>query len=483
MTQSLWMKRILQVRLVQEETAFTRVDQSGCVWALLRQNECRVAFGRGNGEQLGPQELRGSPVNIPGLPLRRKEKPSVFYGWIIVAASFSAMTVHGFAGSFGLFYRPLMDQFGWTVAEVALASSTSSVTYMLSVLPVSLTYKRLNLKLIILLGGLLMGSGLALSSQVSTLGQLCFFYGVVMGIGSSTIWVPFTSTIMKWFTRKRGVAMGIALSGSGFGSLCISPLVAHIITVYGWRTAFLVAGTSTFIVMLSAAVLMKSSPKEMGLKPYGEGLGQEPKTDERRPVEVARDFTLRKAIGRVEFWLVYILWALSMIMASVYNQQIVLFADTLGVSAIAASVALGMIGFSSILGRLTVGFLLDRIGLKRALTLSYAINLLSAILLMFAKNEYSLYVFAFIFGLSLGGRITLEVPLATGLFGLANLGAILGFFETAFGIGGVIGPYLAGYVFDLTGRYYELFLFCALLSTLLLAITVLLKPARTRARR
>lgn len=391
------------------------------------------------------------------------------------------MTVHGFMGSFGLFYRPLMDQFGWTAAEVALAPSTSSVTYILSVLPVSLAYKRLKLKPIILLGGLLMSSGLVLSSQVRTLWQLCLFYGVVIGIGSSTIWVPFTSTIMRWFTRKRGIAMGVALSGSGFGSLFISPMMAYIIATYGWQTAFLVAGTSTFMIMLSATLLMKSDPEEMGLKPYGEDLGSESRTEQRRKhAEYVHDFTLREATEKAEFWLVYVLWALSTVMISIYNQQIVLFAGTLGVSAIMASVALGMIGFSSILGRLTVGFLLDRIGLRRALALSYVLNLLAAILLMLAKNEYSLFGFAFIFGFSMGGRTTLEVPLATSLFGLTNLGAVLGFFETAFGVGGVIGPYLAGYVFDITGRYYELFLFCVFLSVLLFVITVLLKPASTR---
>lgn len=415
----------------------------------------------------------------------RNEQPSVFYGWVIVAAAFLAMTVHGFIGSFGLFYRPLMDHFGWSATEVALAPSTSAVMYLLSVLPVSLTYKRLNIRLVVFLGGILMGLGLALSSQVTALWQLCLFYGVVTGIGASTVWVPFTSTIMKWFTKKRGIAMGVALSGSGVGSLCISPLIAYIIVTHGWQRAFLVAGISTFLIMLSAGILMRSSPEEIGLRPYGEDFSPRPRSNEESrhtATEFVGDLTLSEAMNRLEFWLVYSLWALSTIMVSIYNQQIALFAGMVGIASVAASVALGLIGFSSILGRLTLGFVSDRIGLRRALSLCYAINLVSAILLMLTNNELSLYMFAAMFGFALGGRITLEVPLASGLFGVANLGAILGFFETAFGVGGVIGPYLAGYVFDVTGRYYELFLFCIFLSVGLLAITGVLRPAGARNR-
>lgn len=425
------------------------------------------------------KSCEGKDMRTPRSPLR-KNGLSPFYGWIIVAASFGAMSVHGFFSSFGVFYKPLMDDFGWTAAEVALAPSISSITYILSVVLVSFVYKR-SVRLVILLGGLLMTISLVLSSQMTELWQLYVLFGILGGIGTSTIWVPFTSTLMRWFTRKRGVAMGIALSGSGLGSLCAAPLLAYTIIIYGWRTAFLVAGVSTFLIMLSAGLVMRSGPEEMGLKPYGEELSDERSLDEGRQTStrIAQDFTVREAIRKADFWMLYALWVFSMVMSSIYNQHIVLFAITIGIPSIVASIALGTIGFSSILGRLTVGFLLDRIGTKRALIFCFLINLASAALLAVTTNELSLYLFAMIFGFSMGGRITLEVPLASGFFGLANLGGVLGILETAFGIGGFIGPYLAGYMFDQTGRYYELFLFCAFLSVALLLLTIRFKPIGT----
>jgi OFA family oxalate/formate antiporter-like MFS transporter len=406
----------------------------------------------------------------------------LFYGWVIVGACFFAMVAQSFLFSFGVFYKPLIDHFGWSVADVSLASSISSIVYIASVLPVSWAYQKMNVRLIVMAGSILMGSGLALSSQVTSLWQLYFFYGIVAGIGNSTVWVPFTSTIMKWFTEKRGVAMAIALCGHGVGSLVAAPLLAYVIVTTGWKMAFLTAGVSTFVIVMLAGLLMKASPETMGLK-SNRAMSEHSRhlpTDrvQDKPMTV-QHFSVREALSSMEFWLVYSLWVLSTIMHSIYSQHIVLFAIGLGISVVTASVVLGAIGFSSIIGRLVTGSLLDRIGVRWALILSYGINAASAFLLLVSTSEPLLFLFAFMFGFSFGGRTTLEVPLAVSFAGLANLGIISGVLETAFGIGGFIGPYLAGLVFDTTGRYYEVFLFCGILSTLLSAITIILKPAKT----
>lgn len=191
---------------------------------------------------------------------------SLFYGWIVVAASFFAMTAHACFFSFGVFYKPLMDQFGWTTSEVALAPSIVSFMYLASVIPMSSLYQRLNVRYVVLIGGILMGSGLVLSSQVTSLWQLYLFYGVLAGAGTSTIWVPFTSTIMRWFTRRRGLAMAVALSGSGVGSLLMAPLLAYMIVTFDWRMSFLVAGGIVFLLMSSAAVVIRGGAGGNGLE-------------------------------------------------------------------------------------------------------------------------------------------------------------------------------------------------------------------------
>jgi predicted MFS family arabinose efflux permease len=401
----------------------------------------------------------------------------IFYGWVIVAACFFAVMANAILLSFGVFYKPLITQFGWRAADVALAPSILSVVYLVMVLPVSWVYQKVSIKVVVLVGGILMGLGLALSSTITSLWQLYLFYGIIAGVGSSTIWVPFTSAIMNWFDHKRGIAMGIALSGYGLGSLVAAPSLSYIIETGGWRMAFLFSGVATFLILFSASLVAKTSPKEIGLKPYRsiQEMGHE-SFDES---VASGNSSLHKAIRTKPFWLLYCLWISSQIVTSLYTQHIVLFALGLGISFILGSLGLGIIGLSSIIGRFVVGFFLDRVGIRRALLFCYLVTLLSALLLLVTRDALWLFLFATLFGFSFGGRSVLEVPITSAFFGLTHLAIIVGALETAFGVGGMIGPYLGGYAYDVTGGYSQVFLFCTLLAILSVAIVVFLKPSET----
>jgi predicted MFS family arabinose efflux permease len=404
----------------------------------------------------------------------------VFYGWVIVAASFFAVMANAILLSFGVFYKPLIAQFGWRAADVALAPSILSVVYVVMVLPISWVYQRLSIRLVVLVGGILMGLGLALSSTITSLWQLYLFYGIIAGVGSSTIWVPFTSAIMKWFDHKRGIAMGTALSGYGLGSLVAAPSLSYIIETSGWRMAFLLSGVATFLILFSASLVAKTSPEEIGLKPYRSIQTRDDHRESFDQSVAIEESSFSKAIRSKPFWLMYCLWLSSQIVTSLYTQHLVLFALGLGISFILASLGLGIIGLSSIIGRFAIGLFLDRVGIRRALLFCYLIALLSASLLLVTKDALWLFVFATLFGFSFGGRSVLEVPLTSGFFGLIHLAIIVGALETAFGVGGLIGPYLGGYAYDTTGGYSQVFLLCVLLAMLSVVLVVILKPSKVR---
>jgi MFS family permease len=168
------------------------------------------------------------------------------------------------------------------------------------------------------------------------------------------------------------------------------------------------------------------------------------------------------------------LWIFSTVVRSIYFQHIVLFSIKIDIPSVNAALALGIMGATSIIGRIITGFIMDRIGSSRSLIFCYVINLFSTLILIFTETEFFLYLFAVLFGFSYGGRTTLEVPLTMDFFDLKNIAIILGMFEIAFGIGGFIGPYLAGYVYDILGRYNEIFLFCSFITIISLIITILL---------
>jgi sugar phosphate permease len=191
----------------------------------------------------------------------------------------------------------------------------------------------------------LMGSGLALSSQVTTLGQLYLLYGILAGVGTSALCVPFMSAITKWFNKRRGIVVGISLSESGFGSFCAAPLGCVIVTD-GWRSAFLIAGTVAFLIIISVGLVIKDRPEEMGLKPYSEDPKDklESQGQRRSTKSVANSYSVREVLRRKGSWLLYVLWTFSTIVVSIYNHHIVLFSNTIGIASTTASIALGTIG-------------------------------------------------------------------------------------------------------------------------------------------
>jgi len=223
--------------------------------------------------------------------------------------------------------------------------------------------------------------------------------------------------------------------------------------------------------MSAATLAVKDSPADLGLEPY-----RSSQVTSARFQHALRDgLTFHQAIRRRQFWSLYGMWLASQIVTSLYTQHVVLFALGQGISFILASVALGMIGFSSIIGRFATGVFLDRAGIGRALVLCYVASLLAGVVLLVTRDVAFLLLFALIFGLSFGGRSVIEVPIITNFFGLTQLAVIVGALETSFGVGGLIGPYLGGYAYDLTGGYSQVFLLCCLLSGISLVIAISLQ--------
>lgn len=193
------------------------------------------------------------------------------YGWVMVIIA--ACTLASYAlmpYTFGVFLRPLTVEFSWERGALSGAYSM----YMLAAGILGIFTGRLSDKygprILVTISGLLAGIGLLLMSQINSLWQVYLIWGLFMGIGGSCVVVPVLSTIPRWFTKKRGIAMGITAAGFGLGAV-ISPLLAQwLISTYDWRQAFIILGLVTFIIIIPLAQFMKHSPQRIGLKPYGE---------------------------------------------------------------------------------------------------------------------------------------------------------------------------------------------------------------------
>lgn len=406
------------------------------------------------------------------LPSIRSKKPGFFYGYVIVAAAFSIVIIaHGAQYTFGIFFKPILTEFGWTSAATSGAFSLYLVLWGLLSIFVGRLNDSFGPRIVMTASGFFLGLGYLLMSQVSVLWQLYLFYGVIIAIGMSGAWVPLISTVPKWFVKRRGLMTGIVTSGSGIGTILLSLAASRLISVYGWRISYMIVGSGVLVLLMLAAQFLRRDPQQIGQLPYGE--------DETKGESLnaqAREFSLQEAIRTGQFWLVCAIFLCFGFILYTIMVHIVPHAIDLGISPIIAANIIVIIGGVNAVGRIIIGYSSDRIGVKPSLLISFILMGIALLWVMVAKEVWMFYLFAIIFGFGYGGLATLTSMVTAELFGLRSLGAIVGVVMFSFTLGGAIGPLLAGSVFDISGSYKPAFLASAAVSAAGIILSSVLKP-------
>ncbi len=388
--------------------------------------------------------------------------PTVYYGWIIVAASFLVLMNYGIFYSYGVFFKPLIAEFGWSRAETSLAFSFYLLTYSTAAILMGWLSDRYGPRLPILLAALLIGGGFAALSQVSSLWTLYLFFGLVAALGHGASWLVPVSTVVRWFEQRRGMAVGMVTAGMGVGTLLYPPLANWLIASLGWRETFLIVGAVAFGYNALAALLLRRGPASLGLVAYGAGTGPAPGVEDPAPYP---GYTLREAVGTYAFWSIYAAVTLGFASYSLLLVHLVPYATDQGIDPGRAAWAMGLIGVGALLGRVVLGTVSDRIGRRWTLRLAYVVNALAIAGLMAGLDIGMLYIIAFAVGFfGIGGSVVLG-PLFGEMFGQLHLGKILGVFMTCGAVAGFLGPFLAGYLFDLTGSYSSAFMVAAAMAS------------------
>jgi len=397
---------------------------------------------------------------------------NVHYGWVMVAMTIGILVVHALISyCFGLFLKPMTLEFGWDRgALAAVYSMIVLVTGSLGILSGRLT-DRYGPRPIVTIGGLLIGIAFILMSQINSLWQVYLIWGFLTGVGFSFCLIPVMTIIPRWFVKGRGMVMGIVMTGRGIGGI-ISPLLAQwLISDYGWRWTFVILGLIALILIIPVAQFMRHSPQRMGLKPYGEDEMAEVK---QFPSSAIEGLSFSQAIRTSRFWLFGFILASVFFCLGTIMVHIVPYAGDTGIPAITAASVLSIAAGVSIVGRLVIGFISDRIGGRLILTICLILLTLSIIWLLFAENTWMFYVFAVMFGLSYGG-FTLLLPVVTAeLFGLASFGVIIGSITFMTTLGDAVGAPVSGTIFDITGSYRLAFLTIIVICTVAVILSVFL---------
>lgn len=292
----------------------------------------------------------------------------------------------------------------------------------------------------------------------------------------SATFVPANSIIARWFVRRRATMTGVVLCGSPVGTMIMPPVARWLISIYGWREAYIIAGIAALVLIVVAAQFLKSAPEQFGKLPLNE--------DEVRAegkVSKSREFSIQEAFHTRQFWLLSGISACTWFCVGVIMVHIVIHATGLGIPAASAASIMALMGGVSIAGRLITGTAADRIGNRSALIVSFAIMSASLFWLVAAQELWALYLFGALFGFAWGGLGPLVSPVVAELFGLSSHGAILGVSFTLAMIGEAFGPVLAGRIFDVTYSYQWAFLLCAAVGAIGIVLSCLLTPINGKA--
>jgi len=384
-----------------------------------------------------------------------------FYGWIIVAVTFVTMAIGVNARTaFSLFFPPIIDEFGW---ERGVTAGAFSFGFLVSgaVSPlIGRLMDRAGPRAVMELGVALMAGGLLLAPLTTQPWHLYLTIGVMVGAGSVCLGYSGQSLFLpNWFNRRRGLAMGLAFAGVGIGSMTLLPWVQHMIEQTGWRTACTAIGILILVVLAPINFLLRKRPEDIGLQPDGDAAPSAASKPVSYVVDAdwaGIDWTLGRAIRTARFWWIslgyfgglYIWYAVQ-----VHQTKYLL---DIGFSPSVAVWALGLVSLLGIPGQIWLGHLSDRLGREwiwAASCAGFAICFAALIALKFFPTLMLVYLMvlaqgALGYGLtSVMGAVVLEIFQGRhfgSIFGTVMLGALAG---------GAAGPWVTGFLHDLSGSY------------------------------
>lgn len=360
--------------------------------------------------------------------------------------------------SFGAFFDAMAEEFGAGRGATALVFSLTLLLFFGFGAISGALADRFGPRTMLLVGAVLFCGGLLATSRANSLAVGYVTYGLGVGMGGGCWVTPLLATVGAWFERKRALALGLTAAGSGSGTLILSPSTARLIDAYGWRQADVVLAVVGVVGLSIAALLVQRPPVA---RPARAGAHL-------RAVSRTKPFRLLFSSGLLMSAALYVPFTF-----------LVSFAKQDGVPSGRAALLVGLIGASSIGGRLGLTTLSSRLDPVRLYQLCLGLQVVAYLIWLLAGGRYPLLVlFAMVLGVSYGGFVALGPEVVIRLFGASGLGAMLGLVYFGSGIGGFIGPVAGGALADATGSHAVPILFAAAVATVATVITLALVDER-----
>jgi MFS family permease len=426
-----------------------------------------------------------SPDQLVPSPVRRLP---FYYGWVVVSVAFVTMAIGvNVRTAFSLLFPPILTEFGWNRGDTAFAFSLGFITGALLSPALGWAMDRFGPRWVLPFGAAMVSLGLGLATFTTQPWHLYVTFGA-MTVGSTVI-LTYTGHAMflpHWFVRRRGLAMGIAFSGVGVGSMLLFPWIQSIIVASGWRQACWAMAALTMGVTFPLNVLLqRKRPADLGLLP--DGAEHPPANGAPAPVRLVVDhgWTVARALASVPFWL--LAFGLFCAMIAWYTVQVhqTKYLTEIGFSAGTAAFALGFVALAGIVGQIALGQMADRMGTEWAWTIG-CLGFAACYVLLLAMERYPstvlLYLMVFAQGGIGYGIASVFSIIPSQIFQGRAYGTIFGLLSLAISMGAGIGPWIGGMLQDRTGSYMPAFWLGLGASILPIACVWLAAPRKGGAR-
>jgi len=368
------------------------------------------------------------------------------YRWVIIGAG-ALMTCVALGAMFSLaiFLEPLSTATGWSRAGVSSAMTLNFLIMGLGNFGWGAVSDRFGTRIVVLIGAVLLGLALTLASRATSLLEFQLTYGILVGLAASAFFTPMIAAATAWFEQNRSLAVSLVSAGMGVAPMTISPFARWLITSYDdWRTAMLIIGILAWVLLLPAALLIRQPPASTGPAsgPAGNGAG----------------LSVAQALGSPQFIVLALTFFACCAAHSGPIFHMVSYALVCGVAPMSAVSIYSVEGLAGLGGRLLLGVLGDRLGVKRVLIAGLTVQALAIVTYAFISRLGEFYALAVIFGTAYGGVMPLYAILAREYFGQRIMGTVFGAATMTSSLGMAFGPLIGGWIYDAFNGYAWLFI-------------------------
>lgn len=405
---------------------------------------------------------------------------NIYYGWWIVISCFiinlyvSGITFFGFTA----FFEPIQREFNWSYTQISLATSIRGLEMSIFAPIVGFLVDRFGSRKLLFSGTTIIGIGLILLSFTQSLPMfyLCILL-ISFGAGGCASVVTMTAVVI-WFKKKVGLALGIMACGFGAGGLII-PVIVYLIDSSGWRLTLIFLGAGMWCLGIPLSLVVRERPEEPGLS-EDESVTELPGTSGRKDGSEKRKGAFLEIIRKRYFLYIVIAEAVRFMAVNAVVTHLMPYLSIMGMSRTASGAVAASLPLTSIVGRLGFGWWSDRFDKRIVWATSFFLMSSGVFAFCYVKSFWILLLFVLLFAPGFGGGMVMRGAILQEYFGIASFGKMLGILLGFGSIGGIVGPTLAGWVFDTMGSYKPVWYGLSALSAAAIFLIMKIKPMLPR---